>query len=207
MIKSRHFLLIAAAGTLLLPQVAGRDALGQTSTQRTQERPGTTVAYTTEAVATVESIDQQNREVQLRGTGGRLFTVKAGPAVENLARVKVGDRVVVRYIEALAASLAKPGQGGRDTTAEQSGIARHAPEGARPTGTVGNQIRTTVTIDAIDHATHTVTFTGPANAARTVVVRDPEAQRFLDTLKPGDRVDLVYTEFSCGRCRANGQVD
>jgi hypothetical protein len=194
MIKSRHVLLLAAAGTLLLPQVAGRDAFGQTSPQRTQERPGATVAYTTEAVATVESIDQQSREVLLRGAGGRLFAVKAGPAVENLARVKAGDRVVVRYVEALAASLAKPGQGGGGTAAEQSGIARHAPEGARPTGTVGSQIRATVTIDAIDRATHTVTFTGPANAARTIVVKDPEAQRFLDTLKPGDRVDLVYTE-------------
>ena len=106
----------------------------------------------------------------------------------------LGDRVVVRYVEALAASLAKPGQGGGGTAVEQGGIARHAPEGARPTGTIGNQIRATVTIDAIDRATHTVTFTGPANAARTVVVRDPEAQRFLDPLKAGDRVDLVYTE-------------
>jgi hypothetical protein len=194
MIKSRHFLLLAAAGTMLLPQVAGRGALGQTSPQRTQERPGATVAYTTEAVATVESIDQQSREVLLRGAGGRLFAVKAGPAVENLARVKAGDRVVVRYVEALAASLAKPGQGGGGTAVEQGGIARHAPGGTRPTGTVGNQIRTTVTIDAVDRTTHTVTFTGPANAARTVAVKDPEAQRFLDTLKPGDRVDLVYTE-------------
>jgi hypothetical protein len=75
------------------------------------ERPGTTVAYTTEAVASVESVDQQTREMLLRGAGGRLFAVKAGPAVENLARVKSGDRVVVRYVEALAASLAKPGQG------------------------------------------------------------------------------------------------
>jgi hypothetical protein len=194
MIGSRHFLRLAAAGTLLLPQLAGHAALGQTATQRTQERPGAMVAYTTEAAATVESIDQQSREVLLRGSGGRLFTVKAGPAVENLARVKTGDRVVVRYVEALAASLAKPGQGGGGTAVEQGGIARHAPEGARPTGTIGNQIRATVTIDAIDRATHTVTFTGPANAARTVAVRDPEAQRFLATLKPGDRVDLVYTE-------------
>jgi hypothetical protein len=77
---------------------------------------------------------------------------------------------------------------------EQAGIARHAPEGARPTGTLGNQIRATVTVDAIDRATHTVTFTGPSNAARTVTVRDSEAQRFVETLKPGDRVDLVYTE-------------
>jgi hypothetical protein len=194
MIGTRHFMLLAAASALLLPQVAGHDALAQASGQRAQERPGAMVAYTTEAVATVESIDQQSREVLLRGAGGRLFSVKAGPAVENLSRVKVGDRVVVRYVEALAASLAKPGQGGGSTVTEQGGIARHAPEGARPTGTVGNQIRTTVTIDAIDHAAHTVTFTGPSSAARTVAVRDPEAQRFVDTLKPGDRVDLVYTE-------------
>jgi len=151
MIGTRNFLLLATASALLLSPVAGRDALAQTG-QRAQERPGAMVAYTTEAVATVESINQQSREVLLRGAGGRLFSVKAGPAVENLSRVKAGDRVVVRYVEALAASLAKPGQAGGSGVTEQGGIARHAPEGARPTGTVGNQIRTTVTIDAIDRA-------------------------------------------------------
>lgn len=193
MMMTRHALILAAAATLLLPQLTARDARAQTSVQRAQDPSGAAVAYTTEAAATVVAIDQQSREVQLRGTEGRLFTVTAGPAVENLARVKVGDRVVIRYVQALAISLAKPGQGAGGVVVE-GGITRNAPEGAGPAGAMGNRLRATVTIDAIDHATHTVTFTGPANNVRTVAVQDPAAQSFVATLKPGDRVDLVYTE-------------
>jgi hypothetical protein len=183
--------VLAVAYASLAAQGIPSESLAQAG-QRQQQ--GATVAYTTEAIATVESVDQQTRRVVLRGAGGNVFEVHAGPAVENLARVKSGDRVVVRYIEALAASLAKSGQGGGGTATEQGGISRHAPEGSRPTGTVGNQIRSTVTIDAVDRALHAVTFTGPGNRARTIAVRDPEMQRFVDTLRVGDRVDLVYTE-------------
>ncbi|HWL83213.1 MAG TPA: hypothetical protein VNR89_19860 [Roseomonas sp.] len=193
MMRTARYLVLAAGCALVAVPATTRDACAQAS-QRGSQQPGTTVAYTTEVAATVESINRQTREVVLRGAGGRLFNVEAGPAVENLDRVQPGDRVVVRYIEALAASLAKPGEGGGGTVTERGGIARHAPEGSRPTGTLGSQMQATVMIEAVDHANHTVTFTGPANAARTVMVRDPDAQRFLDTLKPGDRVDLVYTE-------------
>lgn len=193
MMMTRHALILAAAATLLLPPLTGRDALAQTSVQRTQDPSGAAVAFTTEAAATVVAIDQQSREVQLRGTEGRLFTVTAGPAVENLSRVKVGDRVVIRYVQALALSLAKPDQGAGGVVVE-GGITRSAPEGAGPAGAIGNRLRATVTIDAVDHATHTVTFTGPANNVRTVAVQDPAARSFVATLKPGDRVDLVYTE-------------
>jgi hypothetical protein len=179
--------LLAVGGALLAAQAAPSEALAQAT-----QPQGAMVAYTTEAVATVESIDQQTRKVVLRGPGGNTFEVNAGPAVENLSRVKQGDRVV-RYVEALAASLARPGQGG-GTATDQVGVARHAPGQSAPTGTVGGQVRSTVTIDAIDRAAHAVTFSGPANRAQTVAVRDPEMQRFVDTLKVGDRVDLVYTE-------------
>jgi carbon monoxide dehydrogenase subunit G len=182
--------VLTIGGALLTGQLLPSEALAQAAQQQTQ---GATVAYTTEAVATVESVDQQTRMVVLRGTGGRVFEVYAGPAVENLARVKQGDRVVVRYVEALAASLARPSQGG-GTATEQSGISRHAPGQSSPTGTVGSQMRSTVTIEEIDRATHTVTFSGPGNRAHMVAVQDPEMRRFVETLKVGDRVDLVYTE-------------
>jgi hypothetical protein len=182
----RLFPMLAVGGALLVAQAASSWALAQA--------PGATVAYTTEAAATVESVDQQARMVVLRGSGGNIFAVHAGPAVENLARVKQGGRVVVRYVEALAASLARPGQGGGGTVTTQTGVARHAPGQSAPTGTAGDQIRSTVRIDAIDKATHSVTFTGPANRTETVRVQDEEMQRFVDTLKVGDSVDLVYTE-------------
>jgi hypothetical protein len=181
--------MLTVGGILLVAQAASSGALAQA-----RPSPGAMVAYTVEAVATVESIDQQARRVVLRGPGGNTFAVHAGPAVENLSRVKQGDRVVVRYIEALAASVARAGQGGGGTVTTQTGIARDAPGQSAPTGTVGEQVRTTVTIDAIDKATHSVTFTGAANRTQTVRVQDQEMQRFVDTLKVGDRVDLVYTE-------------
>lgn len=187
---TRRFIpMLAVGGALLVAQATSSAVLAQGA-----QPSGATVAYTTEAAATVESIDQQTRKVVLRGPGGNLFEVHAGPAVENLSRVKQGDRVVVRYVEALAASLARPGQGGGGTASTQAGIARNAPGQSAPTGTVSDQIRSTVTISAIDKATHAVTITGAANRTETVRVQDPEMQRFVDTLKVGDRVDLIYTE-------------
>jgi hypothetical protein len=101
---------------------------------------------------------------------------------------------VVRYVEALAVSLAKSGQDADGKVTGQSGIVGAAPEGSQPAGTVMRQNRATVTINAIDHASHMVSFSGSGGAAHTVAVRDPAAQRFTDTLKVGDQVDLVYTQ-------------
>ncbi len=162
--------------------------------QAAESQPaGATVAHTVEATATVEAVDQQRREVLIRGTGGNLFALLADPAV-NIQRLKSGDRILVRYVEALAVSLAKPGQDAGGSMAEQSGIDRSAPVGSSAAGTVENQMRMTVTIDAIDHLTHRVSFTDPGNTTHSVTVQDPAAQRFVDTLKVGDQVDLVYTQ-------------
>ena len=182
-----------AAGCALLATPALSSAALAQSAQTTQQAPGAAVAWTTEARATVESVDQTSREVVLRGPGGSLFTVTAGPAVQNFSQIKPGDQVVVRYVEALAARLAKPDESG-GAVAAQGGIARTSPPGASPSGVMGDQIRATIQVEQIDRANNRLTFTGPSGAVRTVAVHDPDAQRFLHTLKPGDRVDLLYTE-------------
>jgi hypothetical protein len=185
--------VLAVGCALLAAPGMPSEAFGQAA-QRQQ--PDVTVAWTTEIVATVESVDQQSREVLLRGPGGNLVNVEAGPEVRNLDRVKPGDHVVVRYIEALAASLARADQSGGAMVQGQGGVARTTTPGpgARPTGVVGGQVRATVRVEGIDRATNTVTFVGPSGGVRTVAVREPDAQRFLQTLKAGDLVDLVYTE-------------
>jgi hypothetical protein len=71
---------------------------------------------------------------------------------------------------------------------------RAVHQGTRPAGKAERLVAATVTIDAIDRATYTASFTGAGGASRTVAVRDPEPRRFVDTLKVGDQVDLVYTE-------------
>lgn len=187
--KTRLIGLLAAAGVVL----AGGGLPGRLNAQTGQASSGTTVAYTTEARATVESVDQARREVVLRGAGGALFSVTAGPEVRNLAQIRPGDQVVIRYIEALAARLAPVDTSGSSIADSQAGVVRSAP-GTAPTAVAGEQIRTTVQVEAVDRAANTVTFSGPGGAARTVAVRDPDARRFLQTLKPGDRVELTYTE-------------
>jgi len=114
--------------------------------------------------------------------------------VQNLDRVQVGDRVMVRYTEGLAARLSRPDQSSDSPVQVQGGIARTMSSEGRPAAVAGNRIRATVRIEAVDQVTNTVTFVGPAGEMRTVAVREPEAQRFLRTLSPGDRVDLDYSD-------------
>jgi hypothetical protein len=185
---------IAAGFALLATHGVPSAAFGQTGQATQQSAPGTVVARTSETRATVESVDQNSREIVLRGAGGARLSVKAGPEVRNLAQIHAGDQVVIRYTEALAARLASPGESGGAGVQVQGGVARTAPPGASPAGVAAEQVRTVIQVDAIDRANNTLTFTGPGGAARTVTVRDPDAQRFLQTLKPGDRVDVLYTE-------------
>jgi len=189
--QSRSVRLLLATGLVLSFGATHRLALAQSGAQT----PGANVAYTTDVTATVESVDQKTRHLVLRGPNGGRMALIAGPAVENLSKVKRGDKVRVHYVEALAASLAKPGTGGGGATVtQQGGISRGATASGDPTATVGGQVRSTVVIQGVDRALNTVTFTGPGNVAETVAVRDPDAQRFIATLQPGDRVDVVYTE-------------
>ncbi len=142
-----------------------------------------------EVSATVTAVDLPTRLVTLKGPDGKLFTVEAGEEVRNLPQVKVGDRVVVRYYESIAAELAKPGQ-----QASVSAGAGRAPLGAKPGAGVAQQVTDIVRIDAVDPATHTVSFTGSEGHSQTITVRDPKMQDFLKTLKVGDHVAVTYTE-------------
>jgi hypothetical protein len=58
--------------------------------------------------AVVETVDRQRREVLLRGPQGRLMTVRIGDEVRNFDRIRGGDRVVVRYRQAVAAAASRP---------------------------------------------------------------------------------------------------
>jgi len=145
-----------------------------------------------EASAIVEAIDYSTREVVLRDAQGRQMLVKAGPEVRNLAQVKKGDRVVVRYTEAFAAQVVKPGTGVAGVQADTS-MVRAAP-GERPAATVGEQIRTTVKVYDVDPYTNTIEVTGPRGYNRRLKVKDPQAIAFIRGLKKGDEVEVTFSE-------------
>lgn len=153
-----------------------------------------TIENTEEVSAMVDAIDVSTRMVTLRAEDGETLTVQVSPDVQNLDQVKAGDRVVVRYYEALAAELRKRGGSGETEAPVVEAGAVRAPAGARPGAAVGTQVQQTVRIASVDKKNHIVSFFGADGLARSVPVRTPQGQEFAAKLKAGDEVELTYTE-------------
>jgi hypothetical protein len=150
-----------------------------------------TVGETLEKTFTVEAIDPAKRAVALKGAEGPLL-VFAGPEVRNLEQVKPGDQVVVRYREAIAAELVKPGAGVAGV--QSAGVATRAAPGERPFAAAAQQTRMTVKVYDVDPIANVVEVTGPSGYNRRVEVRDPKAREFIRGLKRGDQVEVTITE-------------
>ncbi len=150
------------------------------------------LSETVEATAIVEAIDQSTREVVLRDAKGHQLLIKAGPEVRNLAQVKPGDRVVVRFTEGFAAEVVKPGTGVTGVQADTT-VARAAP-GAQPAAAIEQQVRTTVKVYDVDPYLNTIEVTGPRGYNRLLKVKDPKAIAFIRGLKKGDEVEVTFTE-------------
>jgi hypothetical protein len=144
--------------------------------------------------ATVTAIDVKKRIVSLAGPEGRAATIEVPSDVRNLAQVKVGDKLVVRYYQSIGAALRPKGTAAAPHATDQLTGAALAEKGAKPGAAVGSVTATTVTVQSVDKKTNTVTFAGADGLVRSIQVKDPEAQKFAATLKKGDQVDLMYTE-------------
>jgi hypothetical protein len=145
-----------------------------------------------ELTATVTAIDMKTRMVSLQSPGAVSETVYAGPEVRNLAQLKVGDVVTVSYYEALAAEVTAPEKAMK--SAEQATAMLRAEAGKRPGGAVGQVSTTTLEIQSIDASHNAVTFRRPDGKVRTIVIANPDSQRFVAGLKRGDLVQVTYME-------------
>lgn len=141
--------------------------------------------------ATVEAVDPATREVSLRGPNGPVSVV-VGPEVKNFDKVHVGDKLVVSYYQGIAAQMAKG-----DTKATEPAVstfAYRAQEGKPPGGGAVSTVTTTVTIEATDMGTNTVAFRRSDGSVHIVGVKSTNMVAFIRTLKPGDSVEVTYTE-------------
>lgn len=144
--------------------------------------------------ATVTAIDLKKRLVSLKSADGGSTTIEVPEEVRNLAQMKVGDEVVVRYYNSIGAAVRPKGTPTDLTAVDEAAVLGRAEPGAKPGGGVGAVTSTTVAIQSVDKTHHTVTFSGPDGYVRVVQVKDPAAQKFIATLKSGDLVDLTFTE-------------
>lgn len=153
--------------------------------------PPAVVSTAKEAVGVVQSVNPRTREVAIRTPSEGIVRVVAGPEVQNFARIHRGDRVRVRFEEAVAAQLTPRGT---TLSPEVDVAAARAQPGQRPAGAVVTTTRATVRVNAVDTAHNTVTFTTPRGVRRTVAVRSPEMQAFIRTIRPGQTVNVAIVE-------------
>jgi len=157
-----------------------------------QQPKQVTVSDSVEATATVEAVDAATRMVRLRAADGHLWVVQAGPDVRNLAQVKAGDLVKVRYTEAIAAEVVKPGTG--TTSAGATTALQRADVGARPGATGTVELKGVVKVVALDTVNNTVDVSVSDGTVRHIRVVDPKAQEFIRGLHVGDQVQLTFSE-------------
>jgi Cu/Ag efflux protein CusF len=136
---------------------------------------------------TIEAIDHSERIVTLKDKDGMLEDVYCGPEVQRFDALKVGDKVTFRYHESVVSAIRRPGEQARPMSS--AGLTR-AP-GARPGGTIAEQMSATVVIQAIDPKVPSVRIKLEDGRQMSIKVQDAKN---LEGYKVGDTVEITYTQ-------------
>jgi hypothetical protein len=140
--------------------------------------------------ATVQAVYPDKRSLTLVGPDGKQQSIFVGQDVK-LDQLHAGDKVVVSFYQGLAAQIAKGDQTVSDPAA--SNFAYKNPNGA-PGGGAGSSVTVTVKILGIDPGTNKVAFQQADGSQHVIAVKSANMRRFIRTLKPGDTVEVTYTE-------------
>lgn len=145
-----------------------------------------------EFTATVTALEPDQRLLSLQDESGSSRTIYVGPEVRNYEKLKVGDRVIATYQEAIAAAVTRPDQSVKQA---QLGVAtQRSGANESPHAELAASLVATVAIEAVDVESSMLTFRRDDGLVRTVRVEDPGAQKFIKGLKQGDLVTITYTE-------------
>ena len=157
-----------------------------TAVPASAQKPVTQGASVSESF-TITAIDYKSRLVTLRDAKGESDTMYCGPEVTRFDKLKVGDKVTFRYYESMVYAIQKPGSA--KPASETGGLVR--TPGAKPGGTLSQQMTATVTVNAIDTKVPSVTITAADGAKMSFKVENPKN---LEGVKVGDKVDITYTQ-------------
>ena len=186
--KTVHLAVAAIVILSPLPALAQAQKPGIAGGTVVASEPGkAAVVSTVEVTATVVALDKATRTVTLKGPQ-RTVDVVAGEEVRNFDQIKVGDSVLVKYVEALTLELKKT-KAKPDAKGEVA-AARAAP-GQRPAGVVGRQVTVLADVVGVDEKKSIISLKGPRG---NVIDLKVENKDHFKVVKKGDQVEAVYTE-------------
>jgi hypothetical protein len=139
-----------------------------------------------EVAGEVEEVDRNGRTVTIRTGNTIQAPIYAGPDMPIFDQLARGDRVTIRYYDALIVELT-PGarmEPLKDTTGEAQ------QKVVRPDAAVLQQVTLVVTIDSVDQATGMVTYHDVSNRR---IQRLVQYRNLLEGLTPGDVVTVRQT--------------
>ncbi|MBE2262480.1 MAG: hypothetical protein IAE92_07045 [Burkholderiaceae bacterium] len=177
---------VLALSLLALPALAQQAPV---AAQVTVNEPGKVgVMETVKVTATVTAIDQATRKVKLKTAAGKTIDLVVRDDVKNLAQVKVGDQLVVQFVQALTLQV-KKGGGIRSST--QTTDSAQAKPGEKPGAAEGREVTMVGDVLAVDPKKKTITVKGPGGNIIDLNVQNPE---HFKVVKKGDQIELVYVE-------------
>lgn len=178
-------LLAAAAAIPAQAQQPDRAAGAAISSEPGKARAVWTARISAEIVA----IDRASRTLTLKGPQGNTVNVVAGDEVKNFDQIKLGDSVMVRYIEALALELRKTKTNDVDVTVREG--SSQAKPGERPSIVAGREVAAVAEVVAVDPQKSTISLKGPRGDVVELGVQNPDQ---FKVVKKGDQVDVRYTK-------------
>ena len=187
----KKLIALSVLGLLLTTGCASTSKAPEATPQASAQSaaPEVAVGEVVTATFTVQAVDLDKRLVTLKDRKGKAFTIHVGEEVRNLPQVKVGDRVVAKYYEAVAVSLTKDLTGGVTKRTETISADR-APLGQRPAAAVRNTVDIVANVIALNKKTRKVTLRGPERAITVKASQDVD----LSQIKVGDQVRVNYVE-------------
>jgi Cu/Ag efflux protein CusF len=141
-----------------------------------------------ELTAEITAIDHDARVVTLVDDTGNVESIYAGPDIRRFSELKVGDSVTFRYTESLVSQIRKAGDAAPAKGSGAPTIVRGT--GARPSGTLSQELSATVTVKAIDAEAPSLTVTLEDGRTMSFKVTD---QKLIEGVEVGDKIDVTYT--------------
>jgi hypothetical protein len=144
---------------------------------------------TVQATATVMQVDRAGGTIKLKDNQGQVFVLKIPSEHAALFdTLRPGDMIDATYYQEAVLSVQKPGEPAPQLTEEQIRLR------SGTVGVVARQRAASAKIVSMDPVTQMVVIRDPMGDTHSLKINDPALMAQLSELKPGDTVDITYTQ-------------
>ncbi len=167
----------------LLPAVAWADS---PANQGASGPAPVAVGYEEQLITTpvtVEDIDRKTRMLTVRTPDGQRSTVHVPPEVQRFDKLKKGDKIDLAYYRAVAVHVVPAHPTSTNNSNTNNGQPRQTTATATPAQVV-----------SVNKRDNTMQVKAENGKTQTVSAGDDGVRQNMQNLKPGDVVELIYTE-------------